>query len=421
MTPLQLIRETLDNTSIVDVHEHHIPEILLCREVGLLQLLRQSYAGWAVARPYALPSEHRTGDPMLESAEDATWEDVRAFVEDCGSNHFVRHMVQAILDLHAPGDTHLTASNWAEIDARIREAHRHESWSRKLLQRANVETVITDPYTDPLLDPTKVLGTNYRSVMRINSLACGWHPDSRDHNGNSSHELLGRIGRQPGGIDDYVVGIEQLVDGMRSRHQVALKNALAYDRDLHFDVPDVACAREAWGRRTPSPAQQKAFGDWVVDHVCGLAGQRDLPVQMHLGTAIIRGSHPMNVAPLIERHPGTRFLLMHLAYPWSRDLLGMAFVYRNIWIDLTWSLLLSPSHFKLALHEAIEILPDESRMMIGGDNWHAEETWATMRLARRLISEVLAEKVEQGYFRVDDALRLGRKILQQNAQQFFRL
>ena len=58
--------------------------------------------------------------------------------------------------------------------------------------------------------------------------------------------------------------------------------------------------------------------------------------------------------------------MMHLAYPWSRDLLGMAFVYRNLWIDLTWSWLLSPSHFKWALHEAVEILPDEHRMMLGG-------------------------------------------------------
>ena len=60
-------------------------------------------------------------------------------------------------------------------------------------------------------------------------------------------------------------------------------------------------------------------------------------------------------------------------------------------LDLTWSLLLSPSHFKLALHEAIGILPDESRMMIGGDNWHVEETYGTMKLARALIGEVFRE------------------------------
>jgi predicted TIM-barrel fold metal-dependent hydrolase len=152
-----------------------------------------------------------------------------------------------------------------------------------------------------------------------------------------------------------------------------------------------------------------------------MAGERGLPVQMHLGTGIIRGSHPLKAASLVERHPRTRFLLMHLAYPWSRDLLGMAFVYRNIWLDLTWSLLLSPSHFKLGLHEAIEILPDESRMMIGGDNWHAEETYATMKLARQLIGEVLQEKMAAGYFHLEDAQRLARKIFKENAIRFFKL
>ena len=127
-------------------------------------------------------------------------------------------------------------------------------------------------------------------------------------------------------------------------------------------------------------------------------------------TAIIRGSHPLKTAGLIERHPRTRFLLMDMAYPWSRDLLGMAFVYRNIWLDLTWSLLLSPSHFKLALHEAIEILPDESRMMIGGDNWHVEETYGTMKLARALIGEVFREKLKAGYFGQEDAERLAKGI-----------
>ena len=61
-------------------------------------------------------------------------------------------------------------------------------------------------------------------------------------------------------------------------------------------------------------------------------GRNGHSLQMHLGTALIRSSHPMHVAGLIERHPSTRFLLMPLVYPWSRDLLGMAFVYRNIWM-----------------------------------------------------------------------------------------
>ena len=415
------IRDFIAAIGIVDVHEHHLPEILLQREVNLLQLFRQSYAGWAQARPYPLPSETRDSDPMLAAAGPTTWESLVPFLETNGSNSFVRNLVRAITELYGDGAPAITRHNWEALDAAVREHHQQPHWCKDVLRRAGIEQLITDPYSDPMLDARYVLGDKYSSVVRINAFACGWHPESRDHNGNTASALLRRLGLASVSFDDYLVALEKLVDGMASRHQVALKNALAYERDVAFDEPDEKLARQAWGKAAPSPAERKAFSDFIVDRLCRLAGERDLPMQMHLGTAIIRGSHPLKVAGLIERHPRTRFLLMHLAYPWSRDLLGMAFVYRNIWVDLTWSLLLSPSHFKLALHEAIEILPDESRMMIGGDNWHVEETYGTMKLARQLIGEVLDEKLAAGYFGLHDAQRLATKILRENAMSFFKL
>lgn len=406
---------------IVDVHEHHLPEIFLSREVNLLQLFQQSYAGWTQARPYALPSEAREEDPMLQTPAETTWEGLARYLEQSGSNSFVRNLVRAIVDLYQVKEGAITRENWRSIDAAVRERHRDPNWTAEVRRRAGVERVITDPYTDPLLNARETLGSIYQSVTRINAFACGWHPASRDHNGNSAHKLLRRLNVEVHSFDDYLNGLERVVSGMKERHQVALKNALAYDRDISFAEPDERMARQAWSKSAPTADERKAFGDFVVDRFCRLAAKHDIPMQMHLGTAIISGSHPLNAAGLIERNPRTRFLLMHLAYPWSRDLLGMAFVYRNIWLDLTWSMLLSPSHFKLALHEAIEVLPDESRMMLGGDNWHAEETFGTMNLARQLIAEVLEEKVAAGYFGASDAKRLAQKILRENALQFFEL
>jgi hypothetical protein len=419
--PASTIHDFIAQIPIVDVHEHHIPDILLNRGVNLLQIFQQSYAGWTQARPYPLPSETRAEDPMLSATPQTTWESLAPYLENSGSNSFVRNLVNALTDLYEIGEGQITRENWRALDAAVRERHQDPNWRNEVLRRANIERMITDPYTDPLLNAREALGPNYDSVMRINSFAVGWHPDSRDHNGNSAHALLARVNLKPSSFDDYLAALETLVTQMSSRHQVALKNALAYDRDISFDEPNTQLARAAWGKLSPSAAERKAFGDFVVDHLCGVAGKHNIPVQMHLGTAIIRGSHPLHAASLIERHPRTRFLLMHLAYPWSRDLLGMAFVYRNIWLDLTWSLLLSPSHFKLALHEAIEILPDEFRMMIGGDNWHVEETYGTMKLARQLLAEVLEEKIAANYFRLADAERLARKILRDNAIAFFDL
>jgi hypothetical protein len=415
------IQDYSGSVAILDVHEHHIPEILLNPKVNLLQLFQQSYAGWTRARPYPLPSERRDSDPMLSETGSTTWEALAPFLEQSGSNSFVRNLASGILDLHSPGDENITRENWERVDANVRQQHAKPFWVKEVLVQAGIESLITDPYTDPLLEARHALGNQYHSVVRINSFAFGWHVDSRDHNGNSGQALLQRAGFEVKTFPDYLAALEKLVEGMRSRNQVALKNALAYDRSLDFGEPDEKLARQAWGKTSPSSAERKAFGDFVVDHFCRLAARYDLPMQMHLGTAIIRGSHPMNAASLIERHPRTRFLLMHLAYPWSRDLLGMAFVYRNIWLDLTWSWLLSPSHFKSALHEAIEILPDESRLMLGGDNWHVEETFATMKRARNLINEVLNEKVAAGYFSAADAHRLAARILRENALNFFDL
>ena len=59
--------------------------------------------------------------------------------------------------------------------------------------------------------------------------------------------------------------------------------------------------------------------------------------------------------------------------------------------------------------------------MLGGDNWHVEETHGAMRTARRLIAEVLEEKLAGGYFSRATAERLAGRILHDNAREFFRL
>ena len=415
------IVDYVSRLSIVDVHEHHMPATFLDRDVGLLDLLRQSYAGWTQERPYPLPSEGREEDPMLATSTDTTWELIEPFVVGSGSNHFVRNLIRGLDELYDLGGTGITRENWRALDAEIRKRHADPQWPQQVMGRAGVSRIITDSYADPLLDPQAELGAHYQAVLRINGLAMGWHPESRDHNGNNTFRFAERLGLACDSFEDLCGLLAHLVETLADRNQVGLKNALAYDRDISFDEPDEALARAAWMNPHPSPAERKAFGDFVVDRLCTLAGERDVPVQMHLGTAIIRSSQPLRVAGLIERHPRTRFLLMHLAYPWSAELLGMAFVYRNIWLDLTWSWLLSPSHFKRAFHEAIEVLPDEGRMMIGGDNWHAEESFATFAAVRRLIGEVLQEKIDVGYFGLPDAQRLAERIFSKNAIEFFGL
>jgi len=397
---------------VIDVHEHHMPETFLNPDVGLIQILEQSYAGW---------TREPSGISSVGTGR-GTWEDIGAYVEGSATNAFVRNAVEALGELYGLGDGGITRDTWEDLDARIRKNHADpRRWTASVLDRAGIERVVADPYQDPLLDVRSALGARHVSVLRINAFAFGWHPESRDHNGNSARQVLSRLGLEARSFDDYLAALPLVLDRMPALNMVGLKNALAYDRTVNFDDLDSELAASAWNNSDPSPAQKKAFGDVVVDRLCRHAAERDIPFQMHLGSALIRGSRPLEAAGLVERNPGTRFLLMHLAWPWSDELLGMAFTYRNIWIDLTWSWLLSPSRFTGSFEQAVDVLRDESRMMIGGDAWHAEETWGAIRQARKLIGGALDQGVRAGQFAAADAERLARKILRDNAAAFFRL
>ena len=387
---------------------------------GLLQLLEESYAGWTQVRPYPLPSEPRVTLGSSPS-KPGTWKDVAAFVEGSGSNASVRNMIRSLSELYDIPGGRLPPPPGSAWTARSAGDMRTPpgappSWTRPASKRQSPIPTGIHSWTCAVFSETAT-----GLFFRINSLAVGWHPDSRDHNGNSGQEILSRLGRKPASFDEYLEALPAVLDALPGLNKVGLKNALAYDRSVDFDTLDPDAARTAWGQRDPTEHQRKAFGDCVVDRLCRLAGERDIPFQMHLGSALIRGSRPLQAAGLIERNPRTRFLLMHLAYPWSAELLGMAFVYRNIWIDLTWSWILSPTRFTSAFAEAMEVLTDDSRMMIGGDTWHAEEAYGAISGARTLIGEVLESKVASGYFGRRDAERLAGKVLRENASAFFRL
>ena len=115
------LTEYIHQLPIVDVHEHHLPETFLNRDVGLLDLFKQSYAGWTLARPYPLPSEIMDEDLMGPAKEETTWAQIAAYVEDCGSNQFVRSLVHGLDELYDLKGEGITRDNWRDLDERIRK------------------------------------------------------------------------------------------------------------------------------------------------------------------------------------------------------------------------------------------------------------------------------------------------------------
>ena len=154
-------------------------------------------------------------------------------------------------------------------------------------------------------------------------------------------------------------------------------------------------------------------------HVTRLSAELDLPFQIHTGHARIQGSNPMNLLNLIEANPRTQFVLLHGGYPWVGETGAIMQRYgKNVWIDSVWLPTISYTMARRAYQEWLEVMPS-NRLMWGADALHPEGTYAATEVTRRCLAEALAEKVERGELREDDALRIGRQVMRENALELY--
>jgi len=82
---------------------------------------------------------------------------------------------------------------------------------------------------------------------------------------------------------------------------------------------------------------------------------------------------------------------------------------------------ISPPAARQALSTMLETIPATKIHGFGGDYIFVEGTYGHAAIARREIARVLAEKVQDGRFTEDDALRIARMILRDNPMKTFRV
>jgi hypothetical protein len=83
---------------------------------------------------------------------------------------------------------------------------------------------------------------------------------------------------------------------------VAIKVAMAYERDLLFLPPDRTKAERAFGQTDAALQDVRAFHDLLMDELMSIAADLRLPVQIHTGLGQLDGTAAMNLRPLISRH-----------------------------------------------------------------------------------------------------------------------
>ena len=396
------IRAEVDLLEIISTHEHNlVPEPGV--PVTLEYIFQHSYVDWCGVSP------------------GETRERREAFLHKIGANSYYRWLLFALQNLYG-FEGELTPENWDEVSSRITRAHEDPGWYFEIMaEHGRIRRAILDAYWDPGSDNHHP--EYYSPTFRVNPFVMSYGPRVRDHNGNNAFDIFSKHNMEVKDFGDYLGALEALLNLRKSMGCVALKSALAYDRSLDFDEVPRGVAKDVFDEQGcgVSPAEAKAFGDYMFYFIAERAGELDLPLQCHVGLGRIGGSNPMNLVPVIEKYRKTKFVLFHGGYPWFHQIGGLLHNYENVYADLVWLPIISPTAAISALHEWIEVAQTSEKLSWGGDAWTPEEVYGGTLSIRHVISKVLAEKVAEGYFDRETALRLARQILSENAGRLYEI
>lgn len=418
----QRIKLKLNAVAAIDTHDHLPPfpqlpgitETERGRGVNLHGLLQNSYYTWY--------NPLTPWQPRMKFAD--WWETARHDFRDARATSFYRYLLPAFQDLYGVDFDTLTAEQAADLDRRIFENYRDETWLRRVItERANIELMFEDPYWNRLgfktYYPFEVL------VFNVTFLVRGFHESEFSGGGLTVRDNPYEFARQQGltvdSFEEYLKLLEALFLAARDKGAVCLKSTIAYNRTLQFDKVSAERAQRAFGKRRSalSAAEIKDFEDYIFWRLCSLSGKYELPFQIHTGQARIQGSNPLLLVDLIEAHPQTKFILFHGGYPWIGETAVILQRHsKHVWLDSVWLPMLSYSTAKRAFHEWLDAFPS-NRIMWGADCRDAEGIYGATETTRRCLAEVLAEKVQAGDLREEHALRIGRQILRDNALELF--
>lgn len=213
---------------------------------------------------------------------------------------------------------------------------------------------------------------------------------------------------------------------------IAVKSQHAYSRTLRWEEreeADVArvLARVLAGEQNMDESTRCVLGDWCLARGVEFAAEYNLPFKIHTGYYAGYGRMPVDRIPsghlsvLLARYPNTRFVLMHIAYPYSEELIALAKHYPNVWVDLCWAWSINPYATTDFVRRFVHAVPANKLFGFGGDSGWPAASIAYAHQARQGLRQALEAEVAEGLLSEKEALTLAERFMQRNQQECFDL
>ena len=413
----QRIRDHIENMRIVDTHEHLMnPAGIANSNMCDFTLLLHHYADDDIK---SAGMSKTTFDGMLDDKSLTIlekWNAIKPHWENSKNTAYNRVVLLTIKKLF--GFDNLDETTVEPLSAAIKEAYKTD-WHKTIFEdRCKMDFIIVDGNDRSFGDPAI-----FRYVTRFNYLRLASESDMV--------KLAAQNDMKIQTLDDLLASLDKDFQQALKKGFEAVKVGDAYHRSLYFEDVKKEKAEEVFKMimksKEPLPSETiKPLSDYMMHRIIELARKHNKPIQIHTGLQAgdgnyISNSNPVLLANLFLQYRDVKFVLFHGGYPYGSELASLGKNFQNVYIDLCWLYIISPSYSERYLHEWLETIPTNKIMAFGGDYHNAENVYGHMLFAKEIIGNVLVEKVRDGYFSEEEALKVATMMLHDNAVNLFGL
>ncbi len=188
--------------------------------------------------------------------------------------------------------------------------------------------------------------------------------------------------------------------------------------------------RDARSGKNISTEDKGLFEAALVRCMCNVALQKAPTFQLVYGTQRLglgKGNMTARALPqfsstipyLLNEYPEIHFNVLN-GYELDEPVLcTLCTGYKNFSLSNFWWHSFYPSAMYHGWHRRLEMCPASRLVGFFSDGWNVEWTWARAMMVRRVLSRVLGDKVEQGFYTRDEAVAIARRLFFETPRRIF--
>jgi len=437
MTHRELVEDLeqgLAEVPMFDIHTHLVGGRLGARGLHDILLYHMVVSDlYAAGCPNGARLTQYPGWPTQEEAH-ARLDEAVAFlprIQNTSSAWCVRMILRDLYDWPEP----ITADNWRRLDAAVRERADDRAWHRAVLDRLNIRRSGTewarrgDGVDDDRLQYalewgffTRCQWGEFDTALYELERCWGKTPESPAPIGSGPRPPTERTIRT---LDDVHAAIGHYVAAIPYGRVLATATHLSTDIDFRL-VSESEMAAALARRPVAGPAERDVYASYIQEaflvelekHGHEIVFQFSLgaePLPFETGSRLAQRTIAQ-LAEMIGRHPRLRFQAFLASRHANQSLCVMARELPNLSLAGYWWHNFFPDVIRQVIAERLDMLPVNKQVGFFSDAYAVEWTYGKALLVRKQMARVLAEKIEQGQYTREDALRIARAVLYEAPQ-----